>query len=494
VNDNHRPAVFIAPPITGPLTDPQQKELATLRKFFEDLDSKHAFQVGWVVEVVNPQLLLWTSGGPLHEAHVPPQHLDVEPGDTVRIINGQVFGRAKAPVKLGPVATVARVVSDTLLEVDWQMQRRTVRRGRDAARVGDRVVLDPNALVAIANLGPDTPAAAPAEDAPVDWDDIGGLEGPKRELREAIEDPVTHAALYAAFGQAPPKGILLEGPPGTGKTLLGRAAATALARLHGKTASGGGFVYVPATSILDAPVGSSERTVRRHFEAARAYAAAHGHRAILFFDEADAVLMARGGGARSALTIAGHLEGMERTIVPAFLTEMDGMHDPALAPIVMMATNRAERLDPAVVRDERIALKLTLPRPGQAACAEIALVHLRDKPAHGSDAELAGALVARLFAPSLVVGMVRVTSGGDERLTLGDLASGAMISGIVKRAALRAIRRAKAGDGPPALTLADVTAAVDDKHLEARVTDQSADAILKVGHARFKSYEPERGR
>jgi proteasome-associated ATPase len=316
-------------------------------------------------------------------------------------------------------------------------------------KVGDRVMLDAGGQVVLRNLGPATAARAFTGDTGVSWDDIGGLEEAKRALREAIEEPVTHAAVYARYGKKPVRGIALWGVAGTGKTMLAKAAATSLAKAHGKTASSSGFIYVKGPEILAGILGSSEGNVRALFASARAHHAEHGYPAIVFLDEADGILGRRGG----------LHEGVERTIVPQFLAEMDGLDETGA--LIILATNRLDAIDPAFLRKGRIDRHIEIALPSKEACVDIFAKCLRGRPA---PAKLAAQAAEELFAPRHVLGMV-----GDgktrQRITLADMVSGAMVAGVVEMATQRALRRAIAGqdDG---ITLADVKAAVADVVVE----------------------------
>jgi ATP-dependent 26S proteasome regulatory subunit len=276
-----------------------------------DGDSVTINTAGRTVEVGLPK--------PLPDA----QALELRPGDQVKVLADtlQIMGKAKRPPRAGAVLTVSRVVDDDTCEVDQQGQQRAV---LSAGKVeeGDRVVLDFSQSVVISNLGKPPDQNVMGEDTGVTWDDIGGLEQAKRELREALEQPVLHAAKLARYGRKPSKGALLYGGPGLGKTMLARAAATALQELHGKkevacrhcdlkvednlgnTCLGrgdalphvfeevripakGGFFSVKGPELLDKFVGETESKIRRLFSQARAYKARTGYPGLICIDEAD---------------------------------------------------------------------------------------------------------------------------------------------------------------------------------------------------------------
>ncbi|MEB3852045.1 MAG: CDC48 family AAA ATPase, partial [Desulfurococcales archaeon] len=164
----------------------------------------------------------------------------------------------------------------------------------------------------------------------VHWDDIGGLEEVKQELREAVEWPLRNPKVFEEMGIRPPKGILLFGPPGTGKTLLAKAAATE---------SGANFIAVRGPEVLSKWVGESERAIRKIFERARQVAPA-----IVFFDEIDSIAPARG--------FRHDTSGVTDRIVNQLLTELDGIV-PLQNVVVIGATNRPDIVDPALLRPGR---------------------------------------------------------------------------------------------------------------------------------------------
>ena len=190
----------------------------------------------------------------------------------------------------------------------------------------------------------------------VHWDDIGGLEDVKQQLREAVEWPLKHPEVYEKMGIRPPKGILLYGPPGCGKTLLAKAVATE---------SEANFIAVKGPEILSKWVGESERAIREIFKKARTYAPA-----VIFFDEIDAIAPIRGMYGDTAVT--------ER-VVSQLLTEMDSIESLNNV-IVIAATNRPDLVDPALLRPGRFEKIIYVPPPDKRARLEILKVHTRKVP------------------------------------------------------------------------------------------------------------------
>src|SRR5271170_7582864 len=190
----------------------------------------------------------------------------------------------------------------------------------------------------------------------VKWADLGGLEGVKRELQEAVEWPLKFADLYAAIGYNMPKGVMLFGPSGTGKTLLAKAVATE---------SEANFISIRGPELLSKWVGESERGMREVFRRARQAAPC-----IIFFDEIDAVAPTRGMGGGNMVT--------ER-VVSQLLTELDGVQ--ALQGVVVLAaTNRMDMVDPALVRPGRFDKVIPIPMPDKESRRQILSIQLKGKP------------------------------------------------------------------------------------------------------------------
>ncbi len=190
----------------------------------------------------------------------------------------------------------------------------------------------------------------------VRWDDIGGLEDAKQELREVVEWPMKYRKLFAHMNVKIPKGILLYGPPGTGKTLLAKAVATE---------SEANFISVKGPEFLSKWVGESEKAVREVFRKARQAAPC-----VVFIDEIDAVAPMRGRDLGTHVT--------ER-VVSQILTEMDGLEELHNVTVIA-ATNRPDILDPALLRPGRFDRLIYVPVPDLKAREEIFKIHLRGRP------------------------------------------------------------------------------------------------------------------
>lgn len=345
-------------------------------------------------------------------------------GDTL-----QIMEVVTDDVQPGEVVTITRVADNGLCEVERAGTTRAVYCGMPVEE-GDRAVVDSSGSVVMTNLGKARNDHAFAESTGVTWDDIGGLEDAKAQLKEAIEGPVKHSAAFTRYAKKRMGGVLLYGPPGTGKTLLGKAVATALAEMHGNAAAGA-FFYVKGPELLNMYVGNTEAGVRKLFDDARRHKAKHGFPAVIFLDEADAILGKRGGFGF----------GLTTTVVPAFLAEMDGLEDSGA--IVLLATNRPDTLDPAIVRDGRIDRRVRVTRPNRESALAIFMRNLAKCPAaEGTTTEaLARAAVVALFDKSRALYDVERRSGKTQHITLADIVSGAMVAGIVDRATSLAMAR-----------------------------------------------------
>jgi 26S proteasome regulatory subunit T4 len=191
------------------------------------------------------------------------------------------------------------------------------------------------------------------QDGGVSFADIGGLSEQIRELREVIELPLTNPELFVRVGIKAPKGVLLYGPPGTGKTLLARALASNINAT---------FLKVVASAIVDKYIGESARIVREMFAFARDH-----EPCVIFMDEIDAI-----GGSRFAEGTSADRE-IQRTLME-LLNQMDGFESHGQVKMVM-ATNRPDILDPALLRPGRLDRKIEIPEPNETQRLEILKIH-----------------------------------------------------------------------------------------------------------------------
>ena len=321
--------------------------------------------------------------------------------------------------------------------------------------VGDHLLYDPRSGCVIEKLPKSEAEELVLEEVPdVDYAQIGGLQRELEQVRDAVELPFLHPALFTEFKLSAPKGVLLYGPPGCGKTLIAKAVANSIAKklghLTGKEIRSY-FLHVKGPELLNKYVGESERQVREVFKKAKERAA-DGNPVIVFFDEMDALFRTRGTGISS---------DVESTIVPQFLSEIDGVESLRNV-IVIGASNRQDLIDPAVLRAGRLDVKVRVGRPDAVAAKDIFSKYLTaDLPfaedelkRHGGDAkalveQLTQTTVDTMYATSEENKFIEVTyaNGEKEILYFKDFASGALIEGIVARAKKYAVKRAIAQEG-----------------------------------------------
>jgi len=190
----------------------------------------------------------------------------------------------------------------------------------------------------------------------VAWDDIGGLEKAKEEIKESVEWPIQHPEKFQELGIEPPKGIFLYGPPGTGKTMLAKAVANE---------SEANFILVNGPELLNKYVGESEKGVREVFQKARQSAPC-----IIFFDEIDSIAPRRGKFQGSHVT---------ESVVNQLLTEIDGLEE--LKDVMIVgATNRPDIVDPALLRPGRFSRMIETEAPDQETRKKILEVHTEKVP------------------------------------------------------------------------------------------------------------------
>jgi transitional endoplasmic reticulum ATPase len=192
----------------------------------------------------------------------------------------------------------------------------------------------------------------------ITWNDIGGLEGVKRELRELVQYPVEHPEKFEKFGMSPSKGVLFYGPPGCGKTLLAKAVANECQA---------NFISIKGPELLTMWFGESEANVREVFDKARAAAPC-----ILFFDELDSIAQQRGSS-------SGDGGGAGDRVMNQLLTEMDGMGAKKNV-FIIGATNRPDIIDAALMRPGRLDQLIYIPMPDYESRLSILKSVLRKSP------------------------------------------------------------------------------------------------------------------
>jgi len=223
----------------------------------------------------------------------------------------------------------------------------------------DSLLITPDHVAGALRLtNPSTLRESAIEVPNVSWEDIGGLEEVKRELRETVQYPVQYANKFEYFGMDPSKGVLFYGPPGCGKTLLAKAVANECKA---------NFISVKGPELLTMWFGESEANVRELFDKAR-----QASPCVIFFDEMDSIAKARGGGG------GGASEAGDR-VINQILTEIDGV-GARKSVFVIGATNRPDILDPAIMRPGRLDQLIYIPVPDYESRLSIFRACLRKSP------------------------------------------------------------------------------------------------------------------
>jgi transitional endoplasmic reticulum ATPase len=190
----------------------------------------------------------------------------------------------------------------------------------------------------------------------ITWDDVGGLETPKQNVKEAVEWPLSAPGKFDRMGVEPPKGVLLYGPPGTGKTLMAKAVANE---------TNANFISVRGPQLLSKWVGESEKAIRQTFRKARQVAPT-----VIFFDELDSLAPSRGNEVGN---------NVSERVVNQLLTELDGLEEMGNV-MVIGATNRPDMIDPALLRSGRFDRLVFIGEPEQEGREQILKIHTRDSP------------------------------------------------------------------------------------------------------------------
>ena len=418
----------------------------------------------------------------------------------------------------GPVAKITEVIGADRLRVgqDNGMQSLVLQRSsellKETLKAGDEVRVDSNYRMAMELMKRPKSEDHYLDEVPeLPWEKVGGQQEALQAIKDAIELPLLHADLFAKFNHTTPKGFLLYGPPGCGKTLIGKATAYNLtAKL--KEQSGEEmkeyFMHIKGPEILNMWVGESERMVREIFATAREKRK-EGFLPFLFIDEAESIL-----GTRRASRFSNILS----TLVPMFCTEMDGI-DSLNDVVIILASNRADLIDPAIIRPGRIDRKIKVNRPTKEGAREIYKIYLAEDlpydPAmvkaagsvHAAVEQLVDGLIEQQFSHRDENKFLEVTlrSGRKEVLYRGDLISGAIISSVVERAKGLAIKRAIATTQEEGISASDLTLSLNAEYSEndifpptditedwLKLIDYDADNVVRVAPARASARDEQR--
>lgn len=396
----------------------------------------------------------------------------LSPGQWLRVDDKMVAVEADSFPRSGNLASVLEVVGvdRVLVALEGGQEHLVVLGGplrHGNLRPGDSVLVDLRAGYALERVvRADVEQLLTPEVPDVSYADIGGLDTQIQQVRDAVEMPFRHPELYRAYGLRPPKGILLYGPPGSGKTLIAKAVANSLS--HADSGARTYFLSIKGPELLNKFVGETERQIRAIFARARALASTDVP-VVIFFDEMEALFRTRGSGISS---------DVETMIVPQLLAEMDGVE--SLDNVVIIgASNRADMIDPAVLRPGRLDVRIRVDRPDRSGARDIFSKYLtpalpvaqEELSAHGGVVPALHAMtelaLERLYAQDDTTALFDATfaSGRTRRIHLCDIVSGALIAGTVERAKKHAIKDTLRGDAP-GLTASHLLAGVDEEMRE----------------------------
>ena len=445
-------------------------KIKTLEEAIEKLKSP-AHRIGTVLGQGENELVRIVSGGTEYQAAAVPELMEKEglkTGDQVALNEGFV-AIAKLPLPIqGPMARI----SGKLHGGQWLVQAATgntetivlshANLDSSSLKESEEVFLDSNQRVILGKL-PKRESQTLIEDdfEKVEWSQVGGQEKVKEEIRKVLEYPLLHEKILKEMEYQVPKGFLFYGPPGCGKTLVGKAILTeVISKLSEQENSKlqGRFIHVKGPEILNMWLGESERKIREIFKKARDYKE-KGQVPFIFIDEAESIL-----GTRQAWRGS----NISNTVVPMFCAEMDGIQS-LRDTVVILATNRPDLIDPAIVRPGRIDRKIKVRRPDREECKQILRVYLKDglPREHKDFDQMAEPFLDQLFKRNSEQEVLVLTlrSGGNRKMYWSDFISGAAIEGIMKRSKESAIERAIEGE-TLCITVDDLTTALETEFKE----------------------------
>lgn len=303
---------------------------------------------------------------------------------------------------------------------------------------GDLVRVDRGLAFEKVRLTQKLKQGAVVEQAPkTTFADIAGLDAQIQELRELIELPLLHPELFRRLRIPNERGLVLDGPPGCGKTLIGEAIANSLANLDGGNKAA--FLQIKGAEIFSKWVGESEQNVREIFAKARELSRA-GKAVVVFWDEFESV--ARQRSASPSSMVVG-------TVVGTLLTELNGFSEQKTPPrvLVVVATNKPDLIDAALLRPGRLSAKVTIPRPSRAAAEKVLHLYLKPEmmhPDHNTaeclEEAIAGTL-GTIYGMEAQLGTLVLRDGKREPFFHRSAVSGALLHRIVVSAARRACLR-----------------------------------------------------
>ena len=467
-----------------------------------------ANRIGTLLEIPAPGLARIVVGGAEYYANVDPRVADADLRIGTQILVNEAYAviRTLGYDRNGPILKLAETLPDGRLRFEQDMGRQSLilQRSTDLLSVelsaGDHIRIDPSLRIALEKLADRKAGRHVLDETPtVTWEQIGGQNEAIAAIRKAIEYPLVHAETFERFKFSQPKGFLLYGPPGCGKTLIGQAAAGSLAKRlsesqqgrgpgqdNGPPVTSGAFLHVKGPEILSMWLGESERMVRDLFEQARARRK-EGALPFIFIDEAESIV-----GTRRAMRSF----NISNTLVPMFCSEMDGIES-LRDVVIILASNRPDLIDPAVLRPGRIDRKIKVGRPNKAAAAEILKVYLtadlpldpklvKDRGGERVQAvvSLVEDIIEAIFRRTEETRLlsIRLRNGQSTVLYRGDLVSGAILASIVQRAKEKAIDRTVQSGQPAGLLEEDLRVAMSEEFREGDMLppDDAAEEWLKL--------------
>ncbi|MGE0644270.1 MAG: AAA family ATPase [Nitrospira sp.] len=467
-----------------------------------------ANRVGTLLDLPGEGLARIIVGGAEYYANVDPRvsEPDLKIGTQILVNEAYAVIKTLGYDRNGPILKLAEAMPDGRLRFEQDMGRQSLvlQRSTDLIGVelkpGDEIRIDPSHHVAIEKLGDRKASRHVLDETPkVTWEQIGGQGDAISAIRKAIEYPLLHAETFERFKFSQPKGFLLYGPPGCGKTLIGQAAAGSLAKLVGEAqtdrttdavvrspVTSGAFLHIKGPEILNMWLGESERIVRDLFEQARARRKS-GALPFIFIDEAESIL-----GTRRAMRSF----NISNTLVPMFCSEMDGIES-LRDVVIILASNRPDLIDPAVLRPGRIDRKIKVRRPNRDAATQILNVYLTAdvpldselvKERGGTHTHAVASLVEEVISTIFQrteehrLLSIRLRNGQSKVLYRGDLVSGAILASIVQRAKEKAIERTIQSGRVAGLLAKDLLDSVSEEFREGEMLppDDAAEEWLKL--------------